>query len=486
MQPMRKQHTDAAAAGPSALPLLRSAVPILWSHFEKGDRLALRLCCRELRRGADGLIDELGFDEDAACKRERLLSPFGAAGCRSLTHVTLTDKLLTPGAARELLAAAPGLKRLGLEEADGYSVAAAERLMSTQPAARSHDEPDESSQPFLNWEKCSSLSDIAAAAALASGLPLVLRGCASSLTSLEIRSRDREATAVALDPAADALAECTSLQNFNLSDLSLSPKVAACLAGLPALHKLSVDNYSSLAALSSLSSLSSLSQLEVGYHGYDFDWSFQGLRVALPSDVAPVLGLRSLVELSLDGAVLGGEELRCLASLTALTRLHADILKVMYVIDAVHAAMAAPAPLSWPLPPALRHLSMDLAEVAALAALRPPTSLEVVAIRSGFCSPDEYADIDTLEQVPAGCGGAMRRAAAFLSGRMQNRALTMIHTSACDFLRGEAAPIGHTAWISELRPMGLRSLRLERLALEAGDMVQLAAAVPELEARNAH
>ncbi|KXZ50562.1 hypothetical protein GPECTOR_16g737 [Gonium pectorale] len=29
--------------------------------------------------------------------------------------------------------------------------------------------------------------------------------------------------------------------------------------------------------------------------------------------------------------------------------------------------------------------------------------------------------------------------------------------------------------------MGLKSLRLERLALEAGDMVQLAAAVPELE-----
>ncbi|KXZ50561.1 hypothetical protein GPECTOR_16g736 [Gonium pectorale] len=49
--------------------------------------------------------------------REVLLSPFAAAGCHSLTHVTLTDKLLTPGAARELLAAAPGLKHLGLEMA---------------------------------------------------------------------------------------------------------------------------------------------------------------------------------------------------------------------------------------------------------------------------------------------------------------------------------------------------------------------------------
>ncbi|KXZ50566.1 hypothetical protein GPECTOR_16g741 [Gonium pectorale] len=159
---------------------------------------------------------------------------------------------------------------------------------------------------------------------------------------------------------------------------------------------------------------------------------------------------------------------------------------------------AAPAPLYWPLPPALRHLSLDLAEMAALAALQPPASLDVVSIGGGgaFFLPDERHnaaqnevledDVEETEccyKVPAGCGTAMRGTAALLSGRMQERALTvcLLDSEWYWCLKGDAAPVGHAAWISELRPMGLRSLCLAQLALEAGDMVQLAAAVPDLE-----
>ncbi|KXZ50559.1 hypothetical protein GPECTOR_16g734 [Gonium pectorale] len=153
------------------------------------------------------------------------------------------------------------------------------------------------------------------------------------------------------------------------------------------------------------------------------------------------MGLRSLRVESL--ALEAGDVARLAAALPEL-----DVTGVTLPRAATAAATAAPAPLSWPLPPALRHLSLEFAEVAALAALRPPASLEVLAISNG------HMELTVNLTALADDGG---------------------------HLRGEAAPIGHAAWMSELRPMGLRALRLERLALEAGDMVQLAAAVPELE-----
>ncbi|KXZ52361.1 hypothetical protein GPECTOR_10g995 [Gonium pectorale] len=417
----------------------------------------------------------------AFAQRERLLSLFG--GCRSLTHVTLTDKLLTPGAARELLAAAPGLSHLALERSWTWRASGAAECEGVPRDAVVAD------------------SKRLGAEALASGLPLVLHERTASLTSLRINWRCPELP----EAATDALAGCIRLQHLEIGPPQSSTGQAA-IVGLTDLCSLTLHNAlggrekvaADLGFLSALSAASCLTQLSVRPVSY-WMWSPEDLERA-PLDVAALSGLCSLVELSLEGAVLDGEGMRCLASLTALTLLEAHTLRATDLISLPELAeVRQPAPLSWPMPPALRHLSLVLAEVAALAALRPPQSLEVVEIdlpddqkvcedisSCGFTGFFFHTLPGNHEQhrLPAGSGLAMRGAVTLLTDRLQSGAPLCVCTSASQlvgFVEGEADPVGHTGWLAELRPMGLTSLRLDSLALDAADLVQLVASVPDLE-----
>ncbi|KXZ44697.1 hypothetical protein GPECTOR_63g25 [Gonium pectorale] len=424
-------------------------------------------------------------------KQLQLITTIDTPILDGLTHVTLTDKLLTSGAARALLSAAPSLRHLELGSPADWHPDSGPKLGSDRDyraewLAKSHQQ---------------------SADALASGLPLVLRERAASLTALQLSC----CNAALPDSAASALGACTRLQQLGLR-LPLGPNVVDSVVALEGLRSLTLANPGGdgcggdLRHLSALSSLSALSQL---VFTCEIDRSWDEMRLdddayAIPSDPAPLSGLLSLVDLSLHGAVLDGEGLRCLASLTALTRLHAFLLKAKGS-PAPGAAQHAgggpsPAPLSWSLPPALRHLCLDQAEVPAMAALRPPASLEVVEMseptkakhcRLGlFFHPTAVTEAEgwivededtTFYKLPGGCGPAMRGAVAFLAGRLQPNELCVCIPDTCAYLTAEGDPAGHAAWIRELRPLRLKSLCLCQLALGAGDLVELVVSAPDLE-----
>ncbi|KXZ41730.1 hypothetical protein GPECTOR_302g825 [Gonium pectorale] len=409
-----------------------------------------------------------------------------------LTHVTLTGKLLTPGAARALLSAAPSLRHLDLRSPSTW-----------HPHNDPYPGPDSYRAEWLGKSAQQSSE------ALASGLPLVLRERAASLTTLDL---SRSVPALP-DSAASALGACTRLQQLGLR-LPLGPNVLDTVVALDGLRSLTLGNPGSdgcegdLRHLSALSSLSALSQL-VFTCGRERVWDVMNLDAAgaIPSDVTPLSGLSSLVDLALHGAALDGEGLRCLASLTALTRLLVHTLKVKYWPPPGAAPDSyvgpSPAPLSWPLPPALRHLRLDQAEVPAMAALRPPASLQVVEMSEStdakcnrlglFFHPpamaaaeewivDDEADEDALfYKLPEGCGPAMRGAVALLAGRLKSNELCICLPDTSAYLTGEGDPAGHAAWIRELRPLRLKSLCLGQLALSAGDLVELVVSAPDLE-----
>ncbi|KXZ52358.1 hypothetical protein GPECTOR_10g992 [Gonium pectorale] len=334
------------------LPALRGVLPALWPRLGTPEQLALRLSCRELRGDADALFEGFQYRERAYANRRQA---GGRDHGESEPEEVVADYELAAAAFKSLLAR-PGVRptRLTLDVA-----------IDSQMESGGAD----------NVRR--------AAEALASGLPLVLRERTASLTSLRISLNCPELP----EAATDAKAGCTRLKHL---EIGLPPRSSgqAAIVGLTNLCSLTLHNAfgdwkQDAADLGFLSALSAASGLTRFTRRPVSDWMWSDDPDAAPLDVAALSGLCSLVELLLEGAVLDGEGMRCLALLTALTRLEAHTLRVAESIPPPEVAEARPsapppAPLSWPMPPALRHLSLELAEVAALAALRPPQSLEVV------------------------------------------------------------------------------------------------------------
>lgn len=161
-----------------------------------------------------------------------------------------------------------------------------------------------------------------------------------------------------------------------------------------------------------------------------------------------------------------------------------------------------------PLPPRLVELVLDVSpSVVELACLGPaPASLELIEaskamdIKDGayshhvcLVSPSWRpgpGPRDTVEELLDTITGLMPAAVALLAGRLKFKPeedcphLMLTAWGDQPSLRALAGGrLGHAAWLRHLAPLQCRDLLLDSLALVAGDLAALAAALPHLEVR---